>query len=249
MHIFISWSGKESKDIAEFLYKWLKKLPLAVTPWLTGPDVEPGSRWTKELSEILESTGFGILCITQKNQFAPWVNFEAGALAKTIEKTYVIPYLLDITPDDLEFPLKQFQAIEANRDNTFKMIQTIHKASNDTSRTIEDLRDPFDTYWPQLEEEIGKIKARYLKEEKKTEPSLPDLKEAIDNVLSILESLSSRVVKWEGLLESLAKRQPWESSALFSLKDIETLKWWNEKLHGKSEWKPSFRAGKKEREE
>jgi hypothetical protein len=50
-----------------------------------------------------------------ENQVAPWILFEAGALAKTIESTFVVPYLIDLEPPNINRgPLKQFQAKRAN---------------------------------------------------------------------------------------------------------------------------------------
>jgi hypothetical protein len=108
MKVFISCSGDRIRKLAEFLAGWLRKLPLTIEPWASEEASDPGTRWGKELVEALEGTSFGILCITNENQKEPWINCEAGALSKIIEKTYVVPYLIGITPLELEQPLKQF---------------------------------------------------------------------------------------------------------------------------------------------
>ncbi len=198
MDIFISWSGPRSRKVADFLFNWLKKLPLTINPWISHEAIDPGTRWEKELSAALEETRFGILCLTPENQLEPWICFEAGALAKTIEKTHVIPYLIDMKPEDLKQPLKQFQAIKATKENTLKLIKTIHKVSGDETRSQKDLEEAFEIWWPKLEAQIDVVK-----NEKKDQIEIEDLdlpqytRKGIDKILSIVESLSSRLLELE----------------------------------------------------
>ena len=154
MKVFISWSGDRIRKLAEYLAGWLRKLPLTINPWVSGEAINPGLRWSKELSDALEGTKFGIFCLTIDNQSNPWICFEAGALSKTIEKTHVIPYLIDIPPDDLKQPIKQFQAIEATKEGTQKLIETIYKVSEDKTRSLNDLTEAFEVCWPKLSQQI-----------------------------------------------------------------------------------------------
>lgn len=198
MKVFISWSGDRSRKLAEFLAGWLKKLPLAIEPWVSKDAIDPGVRWGKELSEALEGTSFGILCITAENQREPWISFEAGALSKTIEKSYVVPYLIGMKPPELEQPLKQFQAIEANEEDTWKLIETIHMVSEDKTRTVNDLKDTFNVWWPKLSEQIENIKAiEIIENEEPKMPTTSDIQNSLGKVLTLLESLSSRFTKLE----------------------------------------------------
>lgn len=198
MKVFISWSGERSRKLAEFLAGWLKKLPLAIEPWVSKDAIDPGTRWGKELAEALEGTSFGILCITSENQREPWISFEAGALSKTIEKSYVIPYLIGMKPSELEQPLKQFQAIEATAEGTWKLIETIHMASGDKTRTINDLEEAFRMWWPKLSEQIENVKNEVVESINVTqEPSMSDIQFSLDKVLTVMESLSSRFTRLE----------------------------------------------------
>lgn len=218
MRIFISWSGNRSKKVAEFLSAWLKKLPLTITLWVSGKAIDPGTRWNKELNEALENTSFGILCITPENQGEPWICFEAGALAKFIDKSYVIPFLIDMNISGLENLWKQFQSIEANKDGTWNLIETIYKASEDQTRSINDLVDPFEMFWPKLEE-IIEVAKREIDGELiiEKEPTLSDVKSDLEKLISLSESLSSRLTKletknlleWEKfLLPAMSKSSP-----------------------------------------
>ena len=154
MRIFISWSGPRSKKVADYLNDWLRKLPLPIEPWVSGAAIEPGTRWTKELSEALEGTDFGILCLTPDNQDEPWICFEGGALSKAIGKAHVVPYLIGMQPSELKHPLQQFHATQANKEDTWKLIKGIHKVTRDQTRSERDIQEVFDKWWPDLEQVI-----------------------------------------------------------------------------------------------
>ena len=111
MEVFISWSDKRSKHIALSLKQWLPEVLQAVKPWMSDTDIESGQKWQKRILTTLEVCKFGIICVTPENQAKPWLNFEAGALSKTLgSETYVCPYLYDMEPGDLVGPLTQFQS-------------------------------------------------------------------------------------------------------------------------------------------
>ena len=50
----------------------------------------------------LENSTFGILCVTKDNLYAPWLSFEAGALSKTMDKSFVTQFLFDISEKECE---------------------------------------------------------------------------------------------------------------------------------------------------
>ena len=94
MNLFLSWSGPRSKHIAESLRNWIPKVLQAVKPWMSDQDISMGARWSPEITKKLEDSKVGVICLTPENQHNPWLMFEAGALSKTVDHTYVCPYLL-----------------------------------------------------------------------------------------------------------------------------------------------------------
>ena len=158
MLIFISWSGTKSKAAAEALRDWLPDVFQSVTVWLSSEDISPGKRWNNELQEKLESSNFGIICVTQKNLNAPWILYEAGCLSKTFKNTCVCPILLDLQPNDIkDSPLSQFQATDLRKDKLYKLILTINESFLEKSISKERIKRSFETWYPCLEKKLNNL--------------------------------------------------------------------------------------------
>ena len=110
MKVFISWSGERSKLLAVGLREWLRPILQSVEVWMSEADIDAGDRWGQEVARELSSCNFGIICVTPENLQASWLLFEAGALAKSLEGSKVIPLLFELELRDISGPLAQFQA-------------------------------------------------------------------------------------------------------------------------------------------
>jgi len=84
MALFLSWSGASSRLVAEALHAWLPKILPAIRPWISTRDIRVGTRAIPSVENALRECRVGILCITPENQAAPWIHFEAGALARFV---------------------------------------------------------------------------------------------------------------------------------------------------------------------
>jgi len=82
MRIFTSWSGERSKAAALGLRSLLQDLFEDAVDVFISEHINPGEAWAVRLGRELEESEFGIICITQENAHAPWLLFEAGAIAK-----------------------------------------------------------------------------------------------------------------------------------------------------------------------
>jgi hypothetical protein len=156
MKIFISWSGERSMAVAAALKIWLPYVFQDVEPWMSDHDINAGSRWANEVNAELESSNFGILCLTPENIQAPWLLFEAGSLAKTVEVARVVPYRLGLNATDVEPPLSQFQGVNANDDGTFRLLQSINDARGAVI-PIDRLQLIFERWWPDLKVKLDNI--------------------------------------------------------------------------------------------
>ncbi len=161
MKVFISWSGERSQIFANALYEWLPMVLQSVAPWLSHADISAGERWADTVAKELESSDFGITCITHENISSPWIHFEAGALAKRMQEGRVIPLLLDIEFKDLSGPLTQFQAKKAERGGLLDVVQAINQLS-DVKVTDTLLPKQFEALWPRLEKAMSEIPKKQL---------------------------------------------------------------------------------------
>lgn len=158
MRVFISWSGEKSKAVAIALRDFLPDVIQSVEPWMSDRDIDAGQRWAHELADNLQETKFGILCLTRDNLVAPWILFEAGALSKTLEKTHVCPYYIEIEPADIPSgPLTHFHGKSADKAGTKDLITTINKALDDTKLPEDRLDRSFDRCWPELEKKLADL--------------------------------------------------------------------------------------------
>jgi hypothetical protein len=154
MKIFVSWSGIRGRHVAEALRDWLPYVIHNVEPWVSSHDIGAGERWSPAVARQLEATTFGIVCVTKESRVSPWILFEAGALAKSLEEGRLCPYLIDLSPAELEGPLAQFQAVPATKEATFKLIQSIRAAMPEPQLTDARLQVVFERFWPDLEAKL-----------------------------------------------------------------------------------------------
>ncbi|MBO9533932.1 MAG: toll/interleukin-1 receptor domain-containing protein [Solirubrobacteraceae bacterium] len=147
MRVFISWSGDQAKPVAAALRDFLPLLLPDANPWMSDTDILAGVRWTTEIEKVLEESRVGVICVTRENQHRPWINFEAGAIAKRVGDTgRVVPLAIDLKKDTLSFPLAQFNAVNGDRHGIFEMVKSINDAL-DKSRPVAALEKLYPSVW------------------------------------------------------------------------------------------------------
>lgn len=155
MKLFISWSGAKSKAIAEIIRRWIPGVLQAVKPYFSPDDIAKGSRWEGEIAKELDASKMGILVLTPDNMDAPWLLFEAGALAKNLEKSKVCPLLFGMEPTDVKGPLVQFQAAKFEVSEMKRVVKMINSELGDAGLPSDVLDEVFGMWWPKLESDIG----------------------------------------------------------------------------------------------
>ena len=134
MKVFISWSGVTSHNVAMVLRDYFPIVIQSIEPYVSSEDIDKGARWNNEISKELEQCQFGILCITKDNREAPWLLFEAGALAKNIDISRVTPFLFGVEDEDLPPPLRQFQTTKYIEGDVKKMIHSLKSRLQNSDR-------------------------------------------------------------------------------------------------------------------
>ncbi len=119
-----------SRQLGLALRDWLPEVIQSIEPWMSSEDIDKGQRWAAEVGAKLGELGEGVLCTTGENMSEPWLNFEAGALAKSLDDSRVRPLLLEVQPSDIIDPPAQFQATVANdHDDMLKFISSLNESS------------------------------------------------------------------------------------------------------------------------
>jgi len=192
MKVFISWSGDRSLALAQTLRDWIPLVLHNVEPWLSETDIEAGDRWAEVAAKQLADSNFGIICVTRENVGSPWVLFEAGALAKSMQGSKLIPLLLDLDIRDITGPLAQFQAKKIDKAGVGEVIHSINQTANQAVPEAR-AKQLFDALWPEFEKKVSAI-PKQPTAAKHTRPQHEILEELVVSV----RSLDSRLRETEG---------------------------------------------------
>ena len=204
MKVFISWSGEQSQALAQGLHDWIPLVLHNVEPWLSQADIEAGDRWSEAVAKELADSNFGIICVTNENVASPWVLFEAGALAKSMQGSKVIPLLLDLDIRDITGPLAQFQAKKVDKTGISEVINSINQTANQTVPEAR-VKQLFDALWPEFEKKVTAI-PKQPSAAKHTRPQ----HEILEELVSSVRSLDSRLRELgEGTPMSMRHNRMW----------------------------------------
>lgn len=158
MKVFISWSGETSFKVAKILKEWIPCVIQDVQPYFSSEDIDKGARWSTDIAKELEAASFGILCVTKENLESQWLNFEAGALSKAIDKSKVCPLLFRLNPSDISnSPILQFQMTNIEQNDIYKLFKSINSSLGEECLDEELLQKVFNTFWPQMENAFNLI--------------------------------------------------------------------------------------------
>jgi hypothetical protein len=208
LKIFISWSGPLSGQVAMVLRDWLPSVLQTIEPYVSSEDIDKGARWIADLSRELESSGYGIVCVTANNVGAPWLNFEAGALSKSFDRARVSPFLYGVGRNNITGPLVQFQSVIFERDDVLRLLKSINAASEvplENSRLVT----TFAVWWPNLQESMAQIEASTTAKDE----SPPINRSLEDMMIELLDLVRSQ--QRERVDESLtAASSPFDQKAL-----------------------------------
>lgn len=190
MKIFVSWSGKLSCEIAELLKKWIPCVLQSVEVFFSNIDIEKGDNWDKIISTELSECKYGIICLTKDNISAPWINFEAGAIAKSLDSR-VSALMVNVKPSDIKGPISRYQATKFEKDDFFQLISSINKVLENPLDNLV-LQNTFNAMWALIENEALPIIEKYSKpmKSRKSDNDIFDTA-PLEEILQILRQQSA----------------------------------------------------------
>ncbi len=186
MKVFISWSGETSLKVAQIFREWIPSVIQSIEPYVSSEDIDKGARWSTDIAKELADSSFGILCVTKDNLQAPWLSFEAGALSKTMEKSFVTPFLFNIKRSEVNGPILQFQSTIFEKEDIRRMVKTLNKACGEASISEARLDKAFDVWYPTLESLLTELKesASNVDEEQESNES-NETSEILEEILEL----------------------------------------------------------------
>jgi len=136
MSIFISWSGEVSRAVAYSLKDLMEKSLPGVRDniFISIEHLRKGKKWRQKLDNALNEASVCLGIITQKNQCAPWLNYEIGAIAfnNAIEqdKKIICPLLYDFGTLIENHPFNNYQCSKIEKKELEKTFKEIGKLFN-----------------------------------------------------------------------------------------------------------------------
>ncbi len=124
--------------------------------WLSSENISKGSRSKLEIAKALAAAKAGIICLTPNNLTAPWILFEAGGIAKTMDDTLVCTVLIGLEWSDVSGgPLSEFQhTTKLDEKEMLKMVQDLNNVAGASARTASEIERAFKLCWPELKEKL-----------------------------------------------------------------------------------------------
>lgn len=190
MRIFASWSGEESKQIAELLKSWIPCVVQDAEVYVSSQDIGKGERWLASVSNNLAEIDFGIIVVTKTNVTAPWILFEAGALSKSV-KGIVAPLLCGVENfEAAKSPLTQFQYV---RPVAEEMKDLVLQINTFCAKPLDQTRveAAFNKWWPDFEALYSKIELPEAKPPRRESDNarLQNIEEGLSEVMFELRRL------------------------------------------------------------
>ncbi len=222
MKVFISWSGNVSQRVALLLKDWLQNVIQVLDPFVSSENIQKGARWFAEIGKELETTNFGIVCLTPDKLDAHWLLFETGALSNRLGQSQVTPLLIGLKDVDVKPPLSQFQMTQPIENDINKLVHTINAQLPDAQKlSDEKLKQAFDKWWPdfklKLEEILKSAKPAVAAERRSERDVLEEVLNATRGVMQEIQSLRQErpLLGGHGTNRAFGKRETMMNNCIY----------------------------------
>lgn len=146
--------------------------------------------WVKELNSRLANSNAGIIFLTPENQNEPWIQFEAGALAKGFSENRVFVLLIGLENSHVEGPLSNFNLSKSDEIGIKKLVFDLNNLLGENRIDTEILSKVFEKNYPDLQQNINEVLTQKISNKEPEKRSEDDIQ---SEMLGILRSLSTRI--------------------------------------------------------
>ncbi|MCE9548184.1 MAG: toll/interleukin-1 receptor domain-containing protein [Planctomycetia bacterium] len=213
MNVFISWSRPRSEAVARAIYWFLPKVVHFVERFMSEEDIEKGSRGLDRINSELDQCNVGIICLTPENQDRPWINYEAGAIAKSVAKGKAITLNYGLSKADVKGPLSQFQHTELAVDEkemkseVIALVTSLNNSGGEKRIREAELLENLEKWWPDFKKKIDEVKQIHTDE---TVPKVRSLDDKVDEILEVVRNTRRSQpgdLSWHSQFENLSKEE------------------------------------------
>lgn len=224
MKVFISWSGDTSRQVASAFADWLPLVIQSLRPFIS-LDIASGQRWEEEIGSQLNTTAYGLICLTPDNLTKPWLLFEAGALSKGIEDSAarVVPLCHGLATTDIGPPLGHFQARTTERPEIYRLMKDIN-ATTPEPLPMPVLDVAFEAHWDRLATQLAAISTVAKPASKATAKPSRTAEDMLAEILSSIRDLTQVTVRsaalpYDDRYDLRAKGPDWEKAELRAVRE------------------------------
>jgi|GEM_PF-5641815 len=191
MHkVFLGHSGDRSQAVATALAAWLEGVVHYKA--IVSTRFESGDDWWGSLRKHLDEAHYGIFVMTPENTNAPWLLFEAGAIAAKLNRS-ACPYLcFGLKASSIRPPLSSFQARSATESDTLQLVSDLNQALPEEERKNSEAQlSVARNYWPSLQDQLSEAEA--LVQDASSKEPKRTAAEILDEVLAIVRRIDRSI--------------------------------------------------------
>jgi len=190
---FISWSGDESRTIAEHLKELFSFVLASPQLFVASKDLKAGDVWFTEIASRLDACDVGVIVVTPQNLSRPWLHFEAGAIAKRVGRSAAIPLLCGVSTGDLaNTPLAQLQALTTSDTDIQKLCHRLNELL-ELGLEAAYIDTAFPMWWEKYHGGINNADLWKGTTKEKLPPTTADLSVQLTQIASALSDISDRL--------------------------------------------------------
>lgn len=191
MNVFIGWSGETGWKLAEILKRWLGAI-LPEIRFLKDDGIKMGIDWRSELTKTLQSSDFGLFCLTKESDQS-WLGFELGIMSSVTPHSPICILLFDVGQAETGGPLSYYQSVTSDMSAILTLIQKIWETAKEKGTevpTIDIVRKRTNLMFSSFQSDLDALwtEKRKRNEERSSrqEETMTEINKKLDAILSAL---------------------------------------------------------------
>jgi hypothetical protein len=157
MQVYISWSGQRSYRFALLIRNLLRKVIPELEVWVSSEDIQDGARWSSDLIEILNQVTFCLICANPSNQLSPWLQYELGAIAMSVDRYAIRVLLHELTSYSIKGPLSLYDSVQVTKNEFQKLFEDLLANFTRIRLPRFDMVANLDQHWPSFQQDFSEI--------------------------------------------------------------------------------------------